>query len=73
MAVPNRDEIKRLTVDARIRLIEEIWESICEDPEALPVTDAQRAELDRRLDHDQADATGGTSWNEVRDRLRAKR
>jgi putative addiction module component (TIGR02574 family) len=44
------EEIRRLSVDERIRLIEEIWESIPVDREPPPLSTAQRNELDRRIE-----------------------
>jgi len=42
--------IDRLNAEQRLSLIEEIWESL-EDP-SVPLTDAQRAELENRIaDH----------------------
>ncbi len=41
-------EILNLGVKERLELIEEIWDSIAEHPEAVPLTVAQRKELDRR-------------------------
>jgi putative addiction module component (TIGR02574 family) len=32
------------------RLGEELWDSLAVSPEAIPLTEAQRTELDRRLD-----------------------
>jgi putative addiction module component (TIGR02574 family) len=53
-------------------LVEDLWDSIAADPEALSLTDAQREELDRRLaDHD-ADPSSAVSWEEVRRRLYQK-
>lgn len=49
MGVPAID-IDKLAPDERLRLIEQLWESLREHPEAVPVTAAQPAELDRRLD-----------------------
>jgi putative addiction module component (TIGR02574 family) len=37
-------------VEDRLRLVEDLWDSIAADQSALPLTDAQRRELDRRLD-----------------------
>jgi len=37
-------------VEDRLRLIEDLWDSMAADQSALPLTDAQRWELDRRLD-----------------------
>ena len=46
--------IDRLDVDERLALVEEIWASICVDSNAFPLTDMQRAELDRRIADDDA-------------------
>jgi putative addiction module component (TIGR02574 family) len=42
-------DILRMSVAERIQLVEDIWDSIAASPESIPVTDAQKAELDRRL------------------------
>ena len=42
------EEILTLSVKKRLELIEEIWDSIATHPEAIPLTSAQRSELDRR-------------------------
>ena len=39
--------IEKLSVEERLVLVEELWDSIAE---ATPLTEAQRAELDRRLE-----------------------
>lgn len=62
-------EILCLTVAERIQLVEEIWASIAADPESLPVTEAQKKELDRRLAEYQANPGAGHTWEEVRDSL----
>jgi len=63
-------DIEKLSTDERLRLIEALWESLRKRPGALPLTSAQREELDRRLDEiDQGD-TATISWDEVKQRLR---
>ena len=42
-------EILQLSVAERIQLVEDIWDSIALKPEDIPLTDAERQELDRRL------------------------
>jgi putative addiction module component (TIGR02574 family) len=42
------DELRKLSVAERIQLVEDLWDSIAADSD-LPLTDAQKAELDRRL------------------------
>jgi len=48
MSSPAHD-FRYLTVAERIQLVEDIWDSISDADEVLELTDAQRAELDRRL------------------------
>ena len=43
-------KLKDLPLDERIKLVEDLWDSIAADQNALPVTPEQKAELDRRLD-----------------------
>jgi len=43
-------DISTLTVEQRLELLDEIWESLYETPQAIPLTEAQREELDRRIE-----------------------
>jgi putative addiction module component (TIGR02574 family) len=61
--------IDRLSVPERILLLEEIWDSISTNPDNLPLTDAQKAELDRRLAACEADPEAGSNWEDVKSRL----
>lgn len=65
------EEVQHLPVEQRIELAEAIWDTIAEDADvaALPVPEAHRAELDRRLADWTADPDAGSSWEEVRGRL----
>ncbi len=69
MATVDIQEILRLSVEERLQLVEEIWDSILEHPESLPVTEAQKRELDRRLADYQATPKKGRTWEAVRDSL----
>ncbi len=42
--------VDELSPEERLQLIEELWDSLREKPESVPLTDAQREELNRRLD-----------------------
>jgi len=45
--------IDRLSVEERLALVEDLWDSIAGESAATSLTDAQRAEIDRRLaDHE---------------------
>jgi putative addiction module component (TIGR02574 family) len=60
--------IDKLTVEERVQLITEIWESL---PELPPpnLTAEQEAELDRRIRMMDADPTALHIWPEVEERL----
>jgi len=66
-------EIRSLSVTDRLRLIEKIWDSLAETPEAIPVTDAQRKELARRRREHARNPSAAKSWAEIRARLRRRR
>ena len=68
-----RMEIRSLTVADRLRLLEEIWDSLAETPEAIPVTDAQRRELARRRRAHARNPSAAKSWAEVRAKLRRRK
>jgi len=49
MPIPTLD-LDKLTRDEKLQLIDAIWDSLENDPDAFPLTESQRRELDRRLD-----------------------
>ena len=65
-------EIKKLSVAERILAVEEIWDSIAEDQAALPVTAAQRRELDQRLQEHEAAPDDVVEWETVKARIKSK-
>jgi putative addiction module component (TIGR02574 family) len=72
MSVPSID-IMALTPEERLELLERLWDSLTPTPEAVPLTEAQRAELDRRLDDLNREGPVGLSWDETLDRVRKRR
>ena len=66
-------EVLKLPLEERLRLVESIWDSIAEFPEALELTEAQKQELDRRLESYEADPNAGVPWPELKARLLANR
>ena len=62
-----------LSVEDRLELIEELWDSLVAAPEAIPVTDAQRRELARRRRVHARNPSAAKSWGEVRARLARRR
>jgi putative addiction module component (TIGR02574 family) len=49
----------------RIKLVEDLWDSIASDQQALELTTEQKAELDRRLDAYELDKNRGHLASEV--------
>lgn len=73
MASSLRADIEELNIAERLQLLEDIWDSIAATPAELPVTQAQRDELDRRLEAHHQDPRGGASWEEVKTRIAISR
>ncbi|MBS0210397.1 MAG: addiction module protein [Planctomycetes bacterium] len=64
--------IDRMSIEQRLLLVNEIWDSITAETGLVPMTDAQLAELERRVDEHEADPSTGVPWEQVREKL-AKR
>jgi putative addiction module component (TIGR02574 family) len=60
-------EIRSLSIEGRLALVEAIWGSIAAESETLPVTGAQRQESERRLADYETNPDDVVSWDEVRD------
>ena len=66
------DAILKLPIAERLDLVEAIWDSLADSPEAeaaFALTDEQRVELDRRLEEHLQDPSSAIPWEEVRRRL----
>lgn len=61
--------IDQLSVAERLLLMEDIWESITEEGEEVPLTEAQKIDLQRRVAAYEANPKAGSSWEEVKARL----
>ncbi len=62
-------EIRKLPVSDRMRLAEQIWDSITEDCETVELSEDQKAELDRRISRHETHPDDGKPWPEVRQQL----
>lgn len=63
-------DILSLSVPERILLVEDIWDSIAEIPDEVLLSEAQKQELDLRLDAYHRNPDAGSPWSEVRERIR---
>src|ERR1700694_1479455 len=62
-------EILGLPAAERLRLVEEIWDSLAAEPSSVPVPGWHAPELDRRLARHEADKDAVRPWTEVKARL----
>jgi putative addiction module component (TIGR02574 family) len=65
--------LDKLSVPERLLLVDELWDSIAVEEEQVPLTEAQKSDLQRRLDAIDADPSRGSSWSEVKARLMGSR
>jgi putative addiction module component (TIGR02574 family) len=65
-------DIASLSPEQRLQLLEQIWDSLATNPESVPVTAAQREELERRLDALDREGPVGIQWDDVVRRVRGQ-
>lgn len=58
--------IRKLSIEERLQLIEEIWDSLDDEQDAPGLTEAQRLELDRRLDDAGRFPEDSMDWEDVK-------
>ncbi len=64
--------IDRLSVADRLRLVEEIWDSIADSVDSMDIPQSHKDELDRRLAAMRDDPHAGSTWEEVKVRFQRK-
>ena len=64
-------DILELSIAERIQMVEDIWDSIAAVPEAVPLSEELKKELDRRLEAYHLNPDAGSPWIAVRERLRS--
>jgi putative addiction module component (TIGR02574 family) len=69
-------DYRSLSVDERLELVGDIWDSIADEantnPDLLPLSDAERAELDRRVAALDANPATGIPMDDVLEGIRAR-
>jgi putative addiction module component (TIGR02574 family) len=65
--------IKALPIDERLRIVEDIWDSIADDSDLPHIDDELRAELDRRIADMEANPDDVCTWEEIVTYVRRKR
>jgi putative addiction module component (TIGR02574 family) len=62
-------EIFQLSVAEKIQIVEDIWDSISNAPENLPLSDAEKLELDKRLESYKQNPNEGIEWETLKRNL----
>ena len=63
------DQILDLPPAERVEIAQEIWESVFDHPENLPLTQAQKDELERRWRAFKRNPNEGEPWEDVKKSL----
>ncbi len=59
------NNLYELPIAEKIQIVEDLWDSIADDQDALVLTGEQRIELNRRLDAYEVDGIKGRSADDV--------
>ncbi len=63
-------QVFELTLAEKLQLLEDLWDSIAEVPEQIPMLDWQKVELAKRKRAYLQNPDAGSSWEAVKDRIR---
>ena len=66
------EPLLKLSRAERLQLVEDLWDSIFQEDEELPVSEEKRAELRRRKDRFLQHPSSGRTWEEVKQRARSQ-
>jgi len=66
-------DVLELPLDERLRLVEDIWNTIADSPEALELTEADKKIIDERLEEHWRNPSAGSSWEDVYARITARK
>jgi len=61
-----------LSPSEKLQLVEDLWDDLAADPEAVPVHEWQKEELARRKANLMRNPTSALTWEEVKRRVRAR-
>jgi putative addiction module component (TIGR02574 family) len=63
-------QVFELTLSEKLQLLEDLWDSIAQVPEQIPVLDWQKEELARRKAAYSQNPNSGSSWEAAKERIR---
>jgi putative addiction module component (TIGR02574 family) len=62
-------DIMKLSVSERISMVEAIWDSVCNHPNEIELSEEASQLLDKRLETHRNYPESGSTWEEVKARL----
>ncbi len=62
--------IMKLSVNERILIVEDLWDTIADESKSVSLSEAQKRELDERLESYRKNPETGSSWKEVKTRIK---
>jgi putative addiction module component (TIGR02574 family) len=65
-------QVFELTLSEKLQLLEDLWDSIAQAPEQLPVLDWQKEELAQRKAAYLQNPDSGSSWEAAKERIRSR-
>ncbi|MBC7517250.1 MAG: addiction module protein [Alkalinema sp. FL-bin-369] len=60
-----------LSFSEKLQLLEDLWDSIAQDPEQIPILDWQKEELAKRKAAYLNNPDSGSSWEAAKERIRS--
>lgn len=66
-------DVAGFSVAERIQFVEDVWDSIANLPDQVELPEEAKKELDRRLEAYHRNPESGSPWEEVRQRILAKK
>lgn len=63
-------QVFELSLSEKLQLLEDLWDSIVQAPEQIPVLDWQKEELAKRKAAYLQNPDSGSSWEAVKERIR---
>ena len=62
-------EIKQASLNERLKALDELWESVVEEENSVPISDWQAAIIQERLRDYDNNPTAGEPWSKVKNRI----
>ena len=66
------DDILKLSVSERILMVEAIWDSIADNEDSLELSEDSKTILDERIEFHKNNPKEGSSWKDVKNRIKSQ-